>query len=177
MDIVSTGLVIQSEEDKSKAHRLERTVDDLQDVDPKWYSGLMIISGNPKDTENYYTHHTVVHLVTELHKLKRPLAGICAAVPALAPAVKGRKVSWFPLQKSRNILVSAGAILTEVGLSVDGHLITAENEWVTGLWAAAFRDMVLNKEPYIPKLTPSGLHPKHIPRKDIPELERLKSKK
>ncbi len=168
VDIVSTGYIISNEEDASEAHKISLTVDDIHGFKGKDYAGLMVISGNPKDTEKYWKDTHVQRLIIEINNLNRPLAGICAAVPALAPAVKGKKVSYFPLIKSREILTMAGAILQEVGLTMDANLITAENEWMTEEWVEAFRDMVLGIPHKIRKLTPSGHTPAKIPRMPVP---------
>lgn len=174
MDLCSTGLVVQNEENPKEAFTLSMTVDVLKSRTSKDYSGVMVISGNPKDTEVYYKDVHVQRLIKELNQDNKPIAGICAAVPSIAPAVKGKKVSWFPLMKSREILTRAGAILTEVGLTLDQNVITAENEWMTKPWSEAFRDMVLGKEPVIPVLVPSGHRPKQIPRRKNPILEALR---
>lgn len=169
-DIVSTSKVIQNEE-TGEAHRIKKTVVSLASAASTDYHGLVVISGNPPDTEFYYKHQHTQRLVREFNEEGKPLAAICAAVPTLAPALKGKAVSWFPLQKSRNILSTAGAILREVGLTLDQNVVTAENEWMTRPWMECFRDLILGVKPQVPTLTPSGLSPKKIPRRDIPEVQ------
>ena len=83
-------------------------------------------------------------------------------------------MSYFPLVKSRDILTLAGAILQEVGLTVDQNLVTAENEMMSRPWAEAFRDMLLGKQPFVPELIPSGHHPKRIPRRGNAIMEALR---
>lgn len=167
VDIVSTSKVIRSEE-TGEPHRISMTVADLNGAKGEDYAGLMVISGNPKDTEKYYTDKNAQRLIKEMNALGRPLAGICAAVPSLAPAVAGKKVSFFPLTRSREILSNAGAILTNVGITHDANLITAENEYLTRTWAEAFKELVLGRDPKLPKLHDTNVRPARIPRKPVP---------
>lgn len=170
--VVSTGLVLQDEE-TGTAHKIQDTVECLVGLHATDFDGMMVISGNPKDTEKYYKDKHAQRLVREMGEANKPLAAICAAVPALAPALRGKCVSWFPLQKSRDILQLAGAIMTEVGLTIDGMICTAENEWQTVRWAESFRDLVLGLEVPPLNLTPSGFKPKSIPRRYNPLEEAL----
>jgi putative intracellular protease/amidase len=169
-DIVSTGLKIRPET-SDKINVLSKTVYEIPSM--AGYAGIVIISGNPKDTEKYWHDKHAQMLVKQAVENNIVIAGICAAVPAVRLATRNKKVSYFPLIKSRELLEENGAILIGTSLAVDGKLVTAENEAMTEMWATNIADVLEDKLPtYI--LEKSSFKRKEIPRKDVPELEYLK---
>ncbi|MGW8181992.1 MAG: DJ-1/PfpI family protein [bacterium] len=172
-EVVSTDYQIEDEV-TGRPNVLDRTLDDLElQAMTQEFHSLMIVSGNMKDTEAYWTDERVQYLVRLFDQAERPLAAICCSVPTLAPAVEGVKVSFFPLIRSRQRLSEHGAILQTTTVTVDGRVATAENQMGTQMWAASFVK-VLNGEDGDPKLHDSGFVPKGRERKPIPELEAIK---
>jgi hypothetical protein len=148
------------------------TADDLRED----FDGLMIVSGNMADTEAYWKDPKVLSLVHTAHEMGVPLAAICCSVPTIRDAAEGKKVSFFPLIRSRQLLSDAGAILQTVACTVDEPLVTAEHQMATQMWANAFSDIMLGR-PHSVKLVDSGYMPKGRPRKPIPEIETLRRAK
>lgn len=100
----------------------------------KDFKAVIFIGGAVVDTEKYWYDEDVQTLVTEAMKLNLLLAGICGSVPIIRKAAKGKKVSLFPLIRTKEILRRAGAILTTQSLTIEPNLITAENQMVTQTW-------------------------------------------
>ena len=138
----------------------------------KW-DALMVVSGNMQDTESYWRMPAVQELVVKFKIADKPIAAICCSVPTVRLAAHGRRVSFFPLLRSRALLEEAGAILCNTSVSVDGKLVTAEHQMATQLWAESFCDVLENKPVQI-ILKDSGFVAGKVERKPIPELERLK---
>lgn len=137
------------------------------------FDGLMFVSGNMKDTEEYWKNSKVQDLVHQAMERNLPIAAICCSVPTIRDAAKGKRVSFFPLLRSRELLRNAGAILSSVSLSVDGKLVTAEHQMMSQMWAEAYAK-VLNGEEVVVDLEDSKYVPQGRERKPMPELERLK---
>lgn len=175
-EVVSTEYQIEDEV-TGRRNLIERTLDDL--TWPKVleeFHSLMVVSGNMKDTEAYWTDERVQTLVKLFNEAERPLAAICCSVPTLAPAVNGVRVSYFPLIRSKERLSRHGAILQTTTVTADGRFVTAENQMGTQMWAESFV-RVLNGEDGDPGLRDSGFEPKGRERKPIPELEAIKRKR
>jgi putative intracellular protease/amidase len=150
---------------------IDRTLDEVKSLEG--FDALMVVSGNMKDTEAYWWDIRVLDLVWEAHKEEKPIAAICCSVPTIRFAAKGKKVSYFPLIRSADLLERAGAILQGVMITVDGDLVTAEHQMATETWAETFASVVLGEEVSL-NLTDSGFRPgkskliKRLPR----EIER-----
>ncbi len=171
-EVISTETTI-ADEVTLQRNIIERTINDVDPSEIKEFDALMIISGNMKDTELYWTHKRVLAYVDEVVRLDYPLAAICCSVPTIRAAVDGKKVSYYPLHRSRDILRQAGATLQNIAMTVDGKLVTAEHQMATQMWIEAFCGVLEGREP--PKeLTDSGFVPHGRERKPIPEIERLK---
>jgi putative intracellular protease/amidase len=138
------------------------------------YDALMVISGNMEDTEAYWTMPHVQSLVGDFYTAKKPIAAICCSVPTVRLAAKGKKVSYFPLMRSKELLERAGALPQPVSITVDGNLVTAENQMGSQVWAEAFCDVLEGKDPNI-HLVDFGFRPGKRERKPMPQLERLKA--
>lgn len=137
------------------------------------FDAMMVVSGNMSDTEAYWTDDHVLALIDKTEKLERPLAAICCSVPTVRFAANGKKVSYFPLIRSRKLLLQAGAILNKVSITADGNLITAEHQMGSERWANAFCDMLDGNEPRV-GLVPSDFPDPSRERRPIAALERLK---
>lgn len=170
-EVVSTSTTITDEDGIGYYHTLNRTVYEVEDVDD--FDGLMVISGNPNDTYGYWSDIPVLQIVHKLNKSNKALAAICVSVPTLRHAAKGKRVSFYPLLRSKALLESNGAILSDVVVSVDQNLCTAEHQMATQLWAECFVDL-LKTGTADPGLTDSGFRPPVRERRPIPEVERLK---
>lgn len=98
------------------------------------YACLIFISGNMKDTEAHWKDQRILSLVRKAIQLNILIGAICCSVPTIREAAKGKRVSYFPLNRSRDLLREAGAILSTLSVSIDDKLITAENQMVTQTW-------------------------------------------
>lgn len=173
-EVVSSGTRLVDEV-TNKANKIRRTIDD---VDPAEFSdtfkGLMIVSGNPQDTEKFWVNPKVLKLVEEADNQELPIAAICAAVPTIRYAAKGKRVSFYPLVRAAQLLTEAGAILTTLSFNVDGRIVTGEHQMATGMWATAFSDLVNGVPVRTPQLIDSKWAPKGKERRPIAAVERLK---
>ena len=172
-EVVSTDYLIEDEV-TGQRNTIERIV---YEVDPEKalvdFHGLMIISGNMKDTEAYWDDKHVLQLVKTFNEQERPIAAICCSVPTVREAANGKRVSYYPLIRSAERLKNAGAILSNVSISVDGTLVTAEHQMATQEWAG-FYAQVLDGHTPDPGLVESGFTPRGKERKPIAVLERMK---
>lgn len=169
-ELVSTDTTLANEV-TYEHNRIEKTFDDVPSVDP--FDALMFISGNMDDTELYWHHPKALEYVDQAHERQIPLAAICCSVPTIRKAAKGRRVSYFPLIRSRKLLEGEGAILQNVSISVDGPLVTAEHQMATEMWAEAFCEVLEGNDPDL-GLEDSGYTPKGRERKPDPDLQRLR---
>jgi putative intracellular protease/amidase len=174
-EVVSTELLIK-DEITFQPNVIKRTVDDLVEDEMSTFDGIMIVSGNMKDTEAYWRDQRVLHQIKKAEAFDKPIAAICCSVPTIREVAKGKRVSFFPLLRSRALLEDAGAVLTTVAVSVDGKLCTAEHQMATQLWATAFAN-ILEGKPHGLTLVDSGFTPKGRERKPIKEIEALKRRK
>lgn len=138
------------------------------------YEGILIISGNMADTEYYWKHETVLHYIAAVHNQGSPVGAICCSVPTIRKVARGRRVSFFPLVRSRELLEREGAILSTTSLSVDGKLVTAENQMVSQMWAEAFAEILHGRDPRV-NLKDSGFTPGGWERKPMAELENIRA--
>lgn len=160
-EVVSTHKFIEDEV-THQPNVIERTLNDLvaeTGLAPIKFDGLMIVSGNMADTELYWTDPIVYALVKLAEGLDLPVAAICCSVPTIAPIAKGKKVSYFPLIRSRQRLEDHGAICQTVACTVDGKLVTAEHQMATQMWAEAFSRVLKGEEVEL-GLVDSGYMPK-----------------
>lgn len=171
-EVISTANVV-FDEVTYQANKLARTIDDVEPDELNEFDGLMIVSGNMADTELYWYHKTVLEYVRQADKQEKPIAAICCSVPTIREAAGGKKVSFFPLVRSRHLLTEAGAVLQTVALTVDERLVTAEHQMASQMWANAYSDVMHGVEPEI-TLVDSGYTPKGRERKPIPIVEKIK---
>lgn len=171
-EVISTGRIILDEL-TAKANSIERTINDVDLNELDLFDGLMVISGNMDDTQAYWKDKKVQAYVDRAQANDMPIAAICCAVPTVRNAANGKRVSFFPLIRCRDLLEQAGAILNPVALTVDGKLVTAEHAMATQMWAEAFVDVLNGRTPEI-SLQDSGFRPRGTERKPLPILERLK---
>jgi putative intracellular protease/amidase len=141
--------------------------------DVSGFDGLSVVSGNMADTEAYWTDRRVLGYVKSFDEREKPIAAICCSVPTIRNVAAGKRVSFYPLVRSRDLLHQAGAILQSVAVTVDGRLVTAEHQMATQVWAEAYVDVLMGRTPEL-NLVDSGYRPMGNPRKPIPELERVK---
>jgi len=169
-EVLSTSLFI-ADEVTGAMNTIRRLIKDVPRIDE--FDAVMFISGNMKDTEAYWHNSTTLGYVDQAIKRSIPVAAICCSVPTVRKAARGKRVSFFPLIRSRELLEHEGAILQTVSLSVDEKLVTAENQMVTQMWAEAFCDMLEGKESNI-HLIDSGFTPGKRPKKPDPTLQHLR---
>lgn len=173
-EVVSQQTFIQDEV-TGQANGLERTVYDVDPNEMEGFDGLMVVSGNMKDTEAYWTDRPVLRLISLVAQQDKVIAAICCSVPTIRQVAKGKRVSAFPLIRSKELLKRAGALYQTVAWTVDGKLITAEHQMATQVWAENFCRVLKGEPPHSP-LTDSGYMPKGRPTKPLPEVERLRQK-
>ncbi len=171
-DLASTGLVIEDEVTHQK-NRIETLVTDDLYKSAEDHDGFMIVSGNMKDTERYWDDERVLRTIRAFNDLGKPIAAICCSVPTIRQVAEGKKVSFFPLIRSRKRLEDAGAILQTVAMTVDQNLVTAEHQMATEVWAEEFCNMLLGR-PQQHFFHDSGFIPRGRERKPIEVVERLK---
>ena len=169
-DVASTSKIIADELTR-QPNTIELIVGDITNLEG--YDGLMFVSGDMGDTEAYW-HDTHIQKLVGLVPDDMPVAAICCSVPTIRLLARDKKVSFFPLIRSRMLLEDAGAILSTISISVDGNLVTAEHQMATQTWAALFVQ-VLEGETADPELRDSGYVPEgKTERKLHPRLERLR---
>lgn len=172
-EVISTQYII-SDEITREPNRIERLL--TEDTTLEGFDGLMFVSGNMSDTEAYWNDPRTQRLVDEAKGKDLPLAAICCSVPTVRAATVGKKVSFYPLVRSRILLEEAGAELQSVSISVDGNLVTAEHQMATQVWAESFAKVLLGEEVNL-NLRDSGYVPKGKSERRLhPRLEKLREK-
>ena len=134
-EVVSTATLIE-DEITYQPNLIDRTLDDVEDI--TGFDGLAFVSGNMKDTEAYWDDPRTLRYVRQAVDMNIPIAAICCSVPTVRHAASGKKVSYFPLQRSTEILEKAGALCQTISITVDGKLVTAEHQMATQTWAEAY---------------------------------------
>lgn len=172
-DLISTDYVIQDEITMAP-NKIKQTLDEVG-YEPTVYDGFMIVSGNMRDTEAYWYDPRVEELFRAADGQNHPIAAICCSVPSARYVSKGKKVSFFPLVRSRFLLEQYGAILQTVALTRDQNLVTAEHQMASEMWAEEFCNM-LESKPVEHVFTDSNWTPKGRERMPIPEVEDLREK-
>lgn len=174
-DIVSTDYLIEDEV-TGQPNRIEFKLEDVVPMKVNAYDGLMIVSGNMQDTEAYWKHPTVLSYVDTAFSAGKAIAAICCSVPTIRNAADGKRVSFFPLVRSRDLLVQAGAIPQTVSISVDGLLVTAEHQMSSQMWAEYFCQVLAGEE-VDTGLHESGFVPKSKARRRLPpEVVQMRKK-
>lgn len=167
-EVVSQETLIRDEL-TLKPTQLERTVYEVGSEETGDFDAVCIVSGNMEDTEAYWTDRFIENLLMDFEQSKAVIAAICCSVPTLGPVVSGVKVSYFPLVRSKHHLRNWGADLQNVSLTIDGRVVTAENQMITEMWAEEICNL-LEGRPVTHVLTDSGFTPKGSERKMMPEV-------
>ena len=172
-EVISTQTDIKDEV-TGQPNTIERTIDDVAVDEIGEFDGLAIVSGNMADTELYWDHEKVLAYVDEARRLDLVIAAICCSVPTVRNAAEGKTVSFYPLIRSRARLEDAGAICSNITISVDDRLVTAEHQMATQGWAGAFVK-VLKGEDVDLGLQESGFTPTGKTERALPHiLERIR---
>lgn len=174
-ELLSTGKVIEDEVTHER-NKIEMLIGDVpaSELGNK-YGAFMVVSGNMRDTEAYWTNDTVLSYIDAANKADLPIAAICCSVPTIRYAAKDKKVSFFPLVRSKQLLEGAGAILQTVALTRDKNLVTAEHQMASQMWAEEFCNLLEGK-PQQYSLVESHYTPRGNERKPIPVVEDIKRK-
>ena len=167
-EVVSQDTTIRDEL-TLRPNSIKRTVHNVGVEEVADYGAVVVVSGNMKDTEAYWSDAHVISLLHEFNNAEKVCAAICCSVPTLAPIVKGVKVSYFPLIRSRHRLKEFGAILQNTSLTVDDRFITAENQMITQMWAEEICNR-LEGMPVVHRFQDSGFEPKGSERRMSPEV-------
>jgi putative intracellular protease/amidase len=169
-ELCSTDYVIR-DEITNQPNRIKTLIRDSR---PEDYGAFMIISGNMQDTEAYWKDKEVLDRIHYFNQLSLPIAAICCSVPTIRFAATNKKVSFFPLVRSRDLLKSCGAILQTVAMTRDQNLVTAEHQMATQIQVEEFCNLMEGIPPQI-VLQDSGFTPKGHERKPIPIVERIRA--
>lgn len=170
-DLISSSRYIEDEVTHSP-NVVEKTIDDVEASEVEQYDGLMVVSGNMSDTEAYWKDERVLSYFNVAEEEQKQIAAICCSVPTARYAAKGKRVSFFPLVRSRELLTAAGAIPSPVAVTRDKNLVTAEHQMASQMWAEEFCNMLEGK-PQQYFLSDSGFTPKGSERKPIKGLDRV----
>lgn len=135
------------------------------------FDALMFVSGNMQDTEAYWTDGHALALVEG--NGDRPTAAICCSVPTIRHAAVGKRVSYFPLLRSRQLLSEAGAILNPVSVTADENIVTAEHQMGSQRWARVFCNILEGKDSDV-GLVESNFPTPSRERRPVAAVERLK---
>lgn len=175
-ELISTDTIIQ-DEITMRPNRIKRTINevDSQEIVSGKFDAFMIVSGNMADTEAYWKHDRVLEYIRVANENNLPIAAICCSVPTVREAARDKKVSFFPLVRSRQLLTDAGALLQSVALTRDQNLVTAEHQMASQMWAEEFCNM-LDGKPTEYALQDSGYVPKGRERMPIPVVEEIRIK-
>ena len=165
-DVASTEYFIEDEV-TGQPNRITLTLDDVEPDKVKEYDGLMFVSGNMQDTEKYWKLPRTLAYVDVARQNNLAIAAICCSVPTIREAASGKRVSFFPLVRSRELLVQAGAIPQTVSITVDGRLVTAEHQMSSQMWAEHFSRVLMGEEVET-GLVESGFVPKSKARRRLP---------
>jgi putative intracellular protease/amidase len=166
--IVSTDHIIEDE----VTHEPLKLRYKVGDINPD-HDALVIVSGYMPDTEAYWVDPTVLKYVETFNEEEKVIAAICGAVPTIRFAAEGKRVSFFPLIRSRQLLQDAGAILMPTTLTIDANLVTAEHTMASQVWAEEVCNRLEGKPP-IHRFEPSGFVPKgRTPRRTPKALARI----
>lgn len=171
-DVMSTTRRISDEVTRER-NVIEHTLDDdLWKVRGR-YDGVMVVSGNPEDTMNFWTDSRVQWNVLRAMKEESAIASICVGVPAIRDACEGKRITCFPLVKSKELLRAAGATITGIAVETDGKLCTAEHQMASQMWAENFVAVMDGRRPpNVLSVVDGFFKPKE--RRPIPEVEDLK---
>jgi putative intracellular protease/amidase len=167
--IASTAHVIIDEVTK-ELFRIRRLIGE---PDPDRYDGLIHSSGDMADCEAYWDHPVVLNTVDAFEVKAKPIGAICISVPAIRFAASGKRVSFYPLIRSRDLLQKAGAICTPVALSRDQNLVTAEHQMASEMMAIEYCNLLEGKPEQF-NFQDSGYVPQGRPRKDPRALAAIK---
>jgi len=173
-EVVSQSLIIRDEK-TLRPNTIERTIEHIPlntTTLIKQFQGMMIVSGNMEDTEAYWVDKRVEFILQTLNAKKYPIAAICCSVPTLAPIAKGKRVSFYPLVRSRQRLEQFGAILSPVTISIDKNLVTAEHQMASEMWVNEYCNLLDGKPPQY-TFTPTGFTPGRRPRKIPLDIQRV----
>lgn len=174
-ELLSTGKIIEDEVTHER-NRIAKLVGDVPASElGTTYGAFMVVSGNMRDTEAYWRNDVVLSYVDAANKADLPIAAICCSVPTIRNAARDKKVSFFPLVRSRQLLSDAGAILQTVALTRDKNLVTAEHQMASQMWAEEFCNMLEGKPPQY-ALVESNYTPRGNERKPIPLVEDIRRK-
>jgi len=127
--VISTDPVIEEERTVNERFKVD-TVEDFNLDEIKDYAAMVLVSGSPIPTEKFYFNQETRDIVIAFNKLERPIAAMCAMVPAIRYVLEGKRVTAFPTTKVLSLLKREGAIITDNSLEVDGYIITAQHEEV-----------------------------------------------
>ncbi len=167
-EVVSQETTIR-DEITLRPNTIERQVYDVGCNETGDFDAVCVVSGNMSDTEAYWEDNFVEELLMDFKEQGKVCAAICCSVPTLGSIVRGVKVSYFPLVRSRHRLQYYGAILQNTSLTVDGKIITAENQMITQMWAEEICN-VLEGKPLQHRMVDSGFIPVGSERRMAPEV-------
>lgn len=113
----------------------------LVNIHPANFDGLAIPGGN--GILHYSGNSKIAEVITQFNKSSKLIGAICAAPVLLAKAgiLSGREATCHPEYK--DILKSAGTILSQLDLVQDKNIITASTEESSTAFAELFTNSIL----------------------------------
>lgn len=152
--------------------RLDHTVYEIDSMEP--YAGIQIQSGSLESMEEIWFDKKVRQLVEEVGRDNKPASSACHGGVALRFIAEGKKISCYPLQKSKDLLRKAGAWWCSLSITVDGNLITGETQISMQTVTELFCDMLEGHEVSINLTDALPLMRTHskLPRRLPTEIER-----
>ncbi len=111
------------------------------------YDGILFTAGEYGCVQDYWEEPEVLALVEQAVDAEIPIAAICISVPIIRTAAKDRAVSYFPLRSADKLLDRAGVLRSNMSITVDGPIVTAEFSMHARKWAGYFCDLVKGDVP------------------------------
>lgn len=137
--------IIQDEEGP-QTMKVHGTIQDFDLGDVPNFDALLIISGALKQTQAHWNNNKVKAIVEEFDKHEKIVSAICCSVPSIRWVCDGKKVAFFPLNRSMELMKSAGAEYTAMSVTWDDRIVTAEHQVATKQWAQTIAEKVHGKE-------------------------------
>lgn len=144
----------------------------LPQVTPSNYTHFCIASGFPEHSMQYWDDATIRRIVQQVLNTNGVLAATCSSVPSLQQGLQGKRVSCFPTIAVKQHIAKHGGILSGVSATIDGNVVTSENEAMATMWSEAICKRILG-QPVSFQLQPTTLLKRGSLRRLPKEITRM----